>query len=99
MKRSKWSSTVREAYQIDCQTFLTSIISDGKQAAKDIGDKVAEVGVDLQCVDEKVQVVIDGARSLFSQWPKLSNIYTFRQQANKTCGAGNQIGNSTGCQR
>ena len=96
--KSKWSSTVREAYPIDCQTFLTSIISDGKQAAKDIGDKVAEVGVDLQCVDEKVQVVIDGARGLFSQWLEPSNTHTSRQQTNKSCGAGNQIGNSTSCQ-
>ena len=33
--------------------------------ASDIGDKV-------QCVDEKVQVVIDGARGLSSQWLKPS---------------------------
>ena len=90
--KSKWSSTVREAYQVDCQTFLTSVISDGKQAAKDIGNKVAEVG-------DKVQVVIDGARCFFSQWVKPSNTYTFRQQARKSCGTGNQISDSTGCQR
>ena len=52
MIRSKWSLTVREA-PIDRQTILTSILSDGKQAAKDIGDKV--------------QVAIDGARTLSSQ--------------------------------
>ena len=51
---------VRRPCPVDCKTLLTSIHSDGKQArvaAKDIGDKV-------QCVDEKVQVVIDGARGL-----------------------------------
>ena len=51
---------VREACVFDCERLPTSILSDGKQAkvaAKDIGDKV-------QCVDEKVQVVIDGAPPL-----------------------------------
>ena len=40
------------------------MLSDGKQAkvaAKDIGDKVAEVGVKVEHVDDKVQAVIDGA--------------------------------------
>ena len=57
-KRSKCSLTVREACLVDFRSLMTSILSDGKQAreaAKDIGDKV-------RCVDEKVQVVIDGAR-------------------------------------
>ena len=40
---------------------MTSILPDGKHAAKEIGDKI-------QCVDEKVQVVIDGARGLSTQW-------------------------------
>ena len=35
-------------------------------AAKDIGDKVAEVGVKVECVDDKLQVVIDGARGVQS---------------------------------
>ena len=62
MTMSEWSSTVREAFPIS-QTILTFILSDGKQAriaAKDIGDKVAEVGAKVECVDDKVQVVIDG---------------------------------------
>lgn len=61
---------VSEACLVDCQTLLTSRLSDGKQArvaTKDIGDKVAEVGVKVECIDEKVQVVIDGARGLSSQ--------------------------------
>jgi hypothetical protein len=40
------------------------MLLDGIQArvaAKDIGDNVADVGVKVECVDEKVQVVIDGA--------------------------------------
>ena len=64
MTRSKWSLTVRETFPVDCQTSLTSGLSDGKQArfaAKDIGDKVADMGVKVGCVDDKVQVVIDGA--------------------------------------
>ena len=58
MRRSKWSLTVREACSVDCRAHLISIHSDGKQAregAKDIGNKV-------RCVDEKVQVVINGAQ-------------------------------------
>ena len=65
-KRSKLSLTVREACPVDCQAHLTSILSDGEQAkvaAKEIGDKVT-------CVDEKVQVVIDGARVLSIRWAK-----------------------------
>jgi hypothetical protein len=65
------------------------MLSDGRQArlvAKDIGDKI--------------QVVIDGARGMFGQLLNPSNIYpTFRQQANKRCGTGNKIGDSTGGQR
>ena len=41
-------------------SLLTTNLSDGKIAAKDIGDKVEGVG-------EKVQVVIDGARGLSNQ--------------------------------
>ena len=47
---------------------MTYILSDGKQArvaAKEISNKIEDVGQDvgdkLQCVDEKVQVVIGGA--------------------------------------
>ena len=63
------SLTVREAYPVDCQTILTSRLSDGKQArvvAKDISDKVADVGVKVECVDDKLQVIIDGARGVQS---------------------------------
>ena len=137
MIRSKWSLTVREA-PVDRQTILTSILSDGKQAAKDIGDKVQvaidgartlysqlktfltymlsdgkqaakeigvkiedvgqDVGDKLQCVDDKVQVVIDGARGVQSV-TKPSNIYSFRRKANKSSGTRNKSGHSTGGQR
>ena len=53
-----------EAFPIS-QTILTFILPDGKQAriaAKDIGDKVADMGVKVECLDDKVQVVIDGTR-------------------------------------
>ena len=62
--KSKWLLTVREAFPVDCQMILTSILSDGKQVrvvAKDIGDKVAEVGVKVEHIDDKVQVVLDCA--------------------------------------
>ena len=62
------------------------MLSDGKQArvsAKDIGDKV-------QCVDEKVQVVIDGARALSCRLLNTYNFYTFRWQASKSRGEGHR---------
>ena len=49
------------------KTFLTCMLSDGKQAAKEISDKVLEVGVKVERVDDKIQVVIDGARVSSSQ--------------------------------
>jgi hypothetical protein len=70
-----------------CRILLTSIFLDGEQArvtAKEIGDKVAEVGIKVQCVDEKVQVAIDGAQGLSSQLLNHSNIYTSRQQSSKS---------------
>jgi hypothetical protein len=81
MTRSKWSLMVREACPVNCQSPLTSILSDGRQtrvAAKDI--------------DDKVQLVIDGARRLSGRLLNSSNIYTFRQQAS-------EIGYSTSGQR
>ena len=57
-----------QEFPVDCQTLgqiiLTSRLSDGKQsrlAAKDMGDKLADMGVKVGCVDDKVQVVMDGA--------------------------------------
>ena len=90
-KRSKLSLTVREACPVDCQAHLTSILSDGEQAkvtAKEMGDKVT-------CVDEKVQVIIDGARGLSIQWLKPSNVCTFRRQTGKSSGTRNKLGYST----
>ena len=58
------------------KTFLTYMLSDGKQArvaANEITDKVSDVGVKIEgvgdkvkCVDHKVQAVIDGARGVQS---------------------------------
>ena len=80
-------------------TFLTHILSDGKQAkiaAMEIGDKVSDVGVKIedvgdivQRVDEKVRVVIDGARG-FTDLSNHSNIYAFRRQASKRGGEGHR---------
>ena len=56
---------MREACPVGCHTILTYRLSDGKQtrvAAKDIGEKVADMGVKVECLDDKVQVVIDGTR-------------------------------------
>ena len=73
MTRSKWSLTVREACPVDRQTILTSILSDGKQAAKDIGDKV--------------QVAIDSARNLSIQLKTfLTYILSDGKQAAKEIG-------------
>ena len=44
-------------------------------AAKDIGDKVAEVGVKVECVDETVQVLVDGARGVQSVLKTFKHIY------------------------
>ena len=57
-------------------------IVDGKvdrveDKVEEVGDKV---GGQVQCVDEKVQVVIDGARRLSSP-SNYSNICTLRRQA------------------
>ena len=67
------------ALALFCQlkTFLRYIISDGKQArvaAKEISDKVSDVGVKVERVDDKVQVVIDGARGLSGRLSNHSNI-------------------------
>ena len=58
------------------ENLLTYMFSDGKQArvaTKEISDKVADVGVKVHSVDEKIQVVIDGARGLSN---RLSNLVT-----------------------
>ena len=58
--------TVRGARPVDCKIILIGILSDGKQAAKDVGDKVEGVGVKVECVDDKVQVIIEGVRGVQS---------------------------------
>ena len=66
---------------------------------EEVGDKVEDVGDKVQCIDEKVDVVIDGVHGLSGQLSKPSNIYIFRRQASKSCGAGSKIGHSASCQR
>ena len=92
---------MREAYPVDYQTILTSRLSDGKQArvvAKDISDKVADVGVKVECVDDKLQVIIDGARGVQSV-AEPSNVHSFRRKASKSGSTRNKPGCSTGGQR
>ena len=76
------------------------MLSDGKQArvaAKEISNKVSDVGVKienvgqdvgdkLQSVDEQVRVIIDGARGMSNQSLISSNIHTFRRQTRKRSG-------------
>ena len=69
---------VREACPADRQIILTSILSDGKQArvaAKDVVDKVADVGVKVECVDDKIQVVIDGAWAVQSVYKTFQRLF------------------------
>ena len=82
------------------KTFLTYILSDGKQArvaAKELSDKVSDVGMKIedvggkvQCVDDKVQVVMDGARGSSGRLSNQSNIYTFRRPASKSSREGHR---------
>ena len=55
-----------------------------------IDGKVEEVGNQVQCVDDKVQVVIDGARAILCRLLNPSNVYNFRRQANKSSGKGHR---------
>ncbi len=55
-----------------------------------MGDKVEDIGDQVQCVDEKVQVVIDGAIGVSSQSP-IPNILTFRWKGGKSGGEGSKI--------
>jgi hypothetical protein len=56
-----------------------------------VRNKVEDIGDKMQFFDEKVQEVIDGTPSASTQLPKSSNIYTFRERANKSIGQGNKI--------
>ena len=44
----------------------------------------------VKIVDDKVQVVIDGARVLPGRLSNLSNVYTFRRQTSKSCHEGHR---------
>ena len=66
------------------------MLSDGKQATKEIGVKIKDVGDKVQCVDDNVQVVIDGAGGLSGRLSSLSNIYNFRRQASESGGKGHR---------
>jgi len=58
---------------------------------KVVDGKVADVGDKVQSVDQRVQIVMDGARALPSQSQIPSNLYTSRRQAGKSSSEGNQI--------
>jgi hypothetical protein len=66
---------------------------------EDISGKMEDIDDIVHCVDEKVQIVIDGTRSLSSRLLKPSNIYTFRQQASKSRGERSELDYSSGGQR
>ena len=66
---------------------VTHSIRDG---VKIVDGKVEEVVKQVQCVDDKIQGVIDGARGLSGQLSNSSNIYIFRRQASKRSGEGHR---------
>ena len=60
-------------------------VVDGK--VEELGDEVGDVGGKVRCVDEKVQVVIDGTRSLSSQLEAfLTYMLSDAKQAGKEMG-------------
>jgi methyl-accepting chemotaxis protein len=48
--------------------------------AEEIGNEVEDIGDKVQSVSEKIQVVIAGARGVFTQLLIPANMYTFRRQ-------------------
>jgi hypothetical protein len=61
---------VREVCPVNCWTLLISILSDGNQArvvAKDIGDKVANIGGTLEGVRDNVGDVGDKVEDIGDQ--------------------------------
>jgi hypothetical protein len=64
-----------------------------------VDGKVGDVGDKVQCVDDRVQVVIEGARGLSSRLKRPSNIYPFRRQTSESSGEGHRRqGSGCGCQ-
>ena len=53
-------------------------IVDGR--VEEVGDKVGDVGTQVQRVDDKIQVVINGTRGLSSQLLNPSDTYTLRRE-------------------
>jgi methyl-accepting chemotaxis protein len=74
-------------------------VVDVGDKVEDLGDKVKDLGDNIHCVDQKVQVVIDGARGLSPRSLIPSEIHTFRRQGSKRRGKGNQIDCTTGGQQ
>ena len=66
---------------------VTHSVRDG---VKIVDGKVEEVGNQVQCVDDRVQVVIDGARGILGRFLNPSDVYNFRRQANKSSGKGHR---------
>ena len=61
----------------------------------DVRDEVKVVDSKVDCVDERVQLVIDGARGVSTQPQIPSNIVTFRRQGSKSSSAGSNVDDST----
>ena len=66
--------------------------------AHNVRDEVKVVDSKVMSVDEKVQVVIDGARGLPNQPPITSDIYTFRRKRSQSVGKGSKINHTTDCE-
>ena len=66
---------------------VTHSIRDGVNV---VDGKVEQVGNQVQCVNDRVQVVIDGAWGILGRLLNPSNVYNFRRQANKSSGKGHR---------
>ena len=55
-----------------------------RDGVKIVDGKVEALGSQVQCVNDKVQVVIDGARDMFGWLLSPSNVYDFRRKTNKS---------------
>ena len=69
---------------------VTHSIRDGVNI---VDGKVEEVGKQVQCVDDKVQVVIDGARGMFGQLLSPSNVQPIISDGRQAKVAAKDIGN------
>ena len=66
-------------------------LSEVLRVSHGVRDEVTVIDSKVQGVDEKVQVVIDGAQRLSSQSPIPPYIYNFRRKRGKSRGEGSKI--------